>query len=115
LLAVVAAIRMEWCGEWREPGLSLAAPSLGRITVTEITVRQVGVLYLPVVSQHRLEEAVMTPLRTAALVLLFSLAVLSSVSTFVESYNLGKGLWAEHQFALEGDSSPLPVVNGRSR
>jgi hypothetical protein len=82
--------------------------------VTEITVRQVGVLYLPVVSQHRLEEAVMTPLRTAALVLLFSLAALSAVATFVESYE-GGVLRAGHQFALEGDSSPLPVVNGRSR
>jgi hypothetical protein len=59
----------------------------------------------------------MTPLRTAALVVLFTLAALSSVATFVESYNLGEGLWAfraGHQFALEGDSSPS-VLNGRSR
>jgi hypothetical protein len=57
----------------------------------------------------------MTPLRTAALVVLFTLAALSSVATFVESYNLGEGLWAwraGHQFALEGGPS---VVNGRSR
>jgi hypothetical protein len=50
----------------------------------------------------------MTPLRTAALVVLFALAALSSVATFVDSYNLGEGLWAlraAHQFALEGDSS----------
>jgi hypothetical protein len=47
----------------------------------------------------------MTPLRTTALVVLFSLAALSAVATFVESYNLGEGLWAsraEHQFAFEG-------------
>ena len=51
----------------------------------------------------------MTPLRTAALVVLFTLAALSAVTTFVESYNLGGGLWASragHQFALEGDTSP---------
>ena len=51
----------------------------------------------------------MTPLRTAVLVVLFTLAALSAVETFVESYNLGEGLWAlraGHQFALEGDSSP---------
>jgi hypothetical protein len=51
----------------------------------------------------------MTPLRTAALVVLFTLAALSAVATFVESYNLGAGLWASraaHQFAFEGDSSP---------
>jgi hypothetical protein len=35
----------------------------------------------------------MTPLRTAALVVLFTLAALSVVETFVESYNLGGGLW----------------------
>jgi hypothetical protein len=43
----------------------------------------------------------MSPLRTAALVLLFTLAALSSVATFVESYR-GDGLWAlraGHQFA----------------
>ena len=54
----------------------------------------------------------MTPLRTAALVLLFALAALSAVETFVELY---EGLWAlrvGHQFAFEGDSSP--VVNGRA-
>jgi hypothetical protein len=47
----------------------------------------------------------MTPLRTAALVVLFSLCALSAAATFVESYNLGEGLWAsraEHQFAFEG-------------
>jgi hypothetical protein len=58
----------------------------------------------------------MTPLRTAALVVLFTLAALSAVETFVESYNLGEGLWAlraGHQFAFEGDSSPS-VLNGRS-
>jgi hypothetical protein len=57
----------------------------------------------------------MTTLRTAALVLLFSLAALSAVETFVESYNLGEGLWAfraGHQFALEGHSSP--VLNGKA-
>jgi hypothetical protein len=60
----------------------------------------------------------MTPLRTAVLVVLFALAALSSVATLVESYNLGEGLWAlraGHQFALEGDSSPSSVLNGRSR
>jgi hypothetical protein len=60
----------------------------------------------------------MTPLRTTVLVVLFTLAALSTVETFVESYNLGEGLWAfraGHQFAFEGHSSPLPVVNGRSR
>ena len=60
----------------------------------------------------------MTPLRTAALVVLFTLAALSSVATLVESYNSGEALWAfraGHQFAFEGHSSPLPVVNGRSR
>jgi hypothetical protein len=56
----------------------------------------------------------MTPLRTAALVVLFTLAALSSVVTFVESYNLGRELWADHQFVLDGDSSPS-VLNGRSR
>jgi hypothetical protein len=43
----------------------------------------------------------MSPLRTAALVLLFTLAALSSVATFVEAYR-GDGLWAlraGHQFA----------------
>jgi hypothetical protein len=57
----------------------------------------------------------MTPLRLAALALLFALAALSAAETFVEAYNRGEGLWAlraGHQFALEGDSSPLPV-NGR--
>src|ERR1700733_11994243 len=85
------------------------AHSLGRTTVTQITVRKIGSCYLPVVSQHRLKEAVMSPLRTAVLVALFTLAALSSVVTFVEAYNLGEGLWAwsaAHQFALEGDSSP---------
>ena len=56
----------------------------------------------------------MTPLRTAALVVLFTLAALSVVVTFVESYNLGEGLWAlraGHQFAFEGDSSSS-VLNG---
>jgi hypothetical protein len=51
----------------------------------------------------------MSPLRTAALVVLFTLAALSSVATFVEAYNRGEGLWAfsaAHQFAFEGDSSP---------
>jgi hypothetical protein len=59
----------------------------------------------------------MTPLRTTALVILFALAALSSVATFVESYNLGEGLWAfraAHQFAFEGNSS-MSVLNGRSR
>jgi|HubBroStandDraft_6_1064221.scaffolds.fasta_scaffold185527_2 hypothetical protein len=56
----------------------------------------------------------MSPLRTAALVVLFTLAALSSVATFVESYNLGEGLWAGHQFAFEGDSSPSSVLNGRA-
>ena len=58
----------------------------------------------------------MTPLRTAVLVVLFTLAALSSVATFMESYSLGEGLWAlrGHQLALEGDSSQL-VPNGRSR
>jgi hypothetical protein len=49
----------------------------------------------------------MTPLRTTALVVLFTLAALSSVATFVESYNLGERLWAlkaAHQFALESDT-----------
>ena len=58
----------------------------------------------------------MTPFRTAALIVLFALAALSSVATFFEAYNRGEGLWAlrvAHQFAFEGDSSPLPVVNGR--
>jgi hypothetical protein len=43
----------------------------------------------------------MTPLRTTALVVLFTLAALSSAVTFVESYR-GEGLWAlraAHQFA----------------
>ena len=59
----------------------------------------------------------MTPLRTAALVVLFALAALSSVATFVESYNLGEGLWAlsaEHQFAFEGDPSPSSVLNRKA-
>jgi hypothetical protein len=34
----------------------------------------------------------MTPLRTAALVVLFALAALSAVETFVESYPRGGGL-----------------------
>ena len=58
----------------------------------------------------------MTPLRTAALVLLFTLAAFSSVATFVESYNLGEGLWAlraGHQFAMEGDSS-ASVLKGKA-
>jgi hypothetical protein len=42
----------------------------------------------------------MTPLRTAAIVVLFTLAALSAVATFVESYNLGEGLWALSSFAL---------------
>jgi hypothetical protein len=57
----------------------------------------------------------MTPLRTAALVVLFTLAALSAVETFAEAYNRGGGLWAwraGHQFAFEGDSSP--VLNGRA-
>jgi hypothetical protein len=56
----------------------------------------------------------MTPLRTAALVVLFTLAALSSVATFVESYKLGEGLWAAragHQFAFEGDSPALTTVD----
>ena len=56
----------------------------------------------------------MTPLRTTALVVLFTLAALSSVATFVESYNLGEGLWAlraAHQFAFEGDSPALTTVD----
>jgi hypothetical protein len=56
----------------------------------------------------------MSPLRTAVLVVLFTLAALSSVATFVESYNLGEGLWAlraGHQFALESDPSPSSVVD----
>jgi hypothetical protein len=36
----------------------------------------------------------MTPLRTTALVVLFSLAAVSAVASFVEAYNLGEGLWA---------------------
>ena len=47
----------------------------------------------------------MSPQRTAALVVLFTLAALSSVATFVEAYR-GEGLWARgagHQFALEGE------------
>ena len=51
----------------------------------------------------------MTPLRTAALVVLFTLAALSAVETFVESYNSGEALWvlrAGYQFAFEGH--PLP-------
>jgi hypothetical protein len=58
----------------------------------------------------------MSPLRMAVLVLLFALAALSAVETFVESYNLGEELWAfraGHQFAFEGDSSPS-VLNGRA-
>jgi hypothetical protein len=50
----------------------------------------------------------MSPLRTAVLVVLFALAAFSSVATFVDSYNLGEGLWAwsvAHQFAFGGDSS----------
>ena len=46
----------------------------------------------------------MSPFRTAALVVLFTLAALSSVATFVEAYR-GEGLWARgagHQFALQG-------------
>ena len=57
----------------------------------------------------------MTPLRTAALVVLFTLAALSAVETFVESYNRGEAVWAlraGHQFAFEGDSPP--VVNWRA-
>jgi hypothetical protein len=57
----------------------------------------------------------MSPLRTAALVVLFTLAALSSVATLVESYR-GEGVWAlraGHQFALEGDSSPS-VLNGKA-
>jgi hypothetical protein len=49
----------------------------------------------------------MTPLRTTALVALFTLAALSVVATFVEAYNLGEGLWAlraAHQLAFEGDT-----------
>jgi hypothetical protein len=34
----------------------------------------------------------MTPLRTAALVVLFALATLSTVATFVESYNRGEAV-----------------------
>jgi hypothetical protein len=36
----------------------------------------------------------MTPLRTAVLVVLFTLAALSTVASFVEAYNRGEGLWA---------------------
>jgi hypothetical protein len=43
---------------------------------------------------HRLERPLMTPFRTTAVVVLFTLAALSAVATFVESYNLGEGLWA---------------------
>ena len=56
----------------------------------------------------------MTPLRTTALVVLFTLAALSAVATFVESYNLGEGLWASraaHEFAFEGDPSALTTVD----
>jgi hypothetical protein len=35
----------------------------------------------------------MTPLRTAALVVLFALAALSAVETFVESYHRGGAWW----------------------
>jgi hypothetical protein len=59
----------------------------------------------------------MTPLRAAALVVLFTLAALSTVVTFVESYNLGAGLWAlraEHQLAFGGDPSPSSVLNGKA-
>jgi hypothetical protein len=59
----------------------------------------------------------MSPLRTAALVVLFTLAALSAVGTCVESYHLGGGLWAVragHQFAFEGDSSPSSVLNVRA-
>jgi hypothetical protein len=62
--------------------------------------------------------AVMTPLRTAALVVLFSLAALSAVETVVEAYNRGEGLWAlraAHQFAFEGDTPAVrEVVKGRA-
>jgi hypothetical protein len=59
----------------------------------------------------------MTPLRTAALVVLFTLAALSSVATFLEAYNRGEGLWAlraGHQFALEGGLSPSSVLNWKA-
>ena len=59
----------------------------------------------------------MTPLRTAVLVVLFALAALSSVETFVESYNSGEALWAlraGHQFAFEGHSSPSSVLKGKA-
>jgi hypothetical protein len=49
----------------------------------------------------------MTPLRTAVLVVLFTLAALSAVETFAELSDHGGGLWAlraAHQFAFEGDS-----------
>jgi hypothetical protein len=42
----------------------------------------------------------MTPLRTTALVVLFTLAALSAVATFVESYNLGERLRALSTFAV---------------
>jgi hypothetical protein len=59
----------------------------------------------------------MSPLRTAVLVALFTLATISSVVTFVEAYNRGEGLWAlraAHQFVLEEDSSPSSVLKGRA-
>jgi hypothetical protein len=83
--------------------------------VTEVTVRKIGPCYLPVVfATTGYRRAVMSPSRNAVLVVLFALAALSAVETFVEAYNLGEGLWAwtaGHQFALEGGSSP--VVNGK--
>jgi hypothetical protein len=46
-----------------------------------------------VVSQQEAKRGpFMTPLRTAALVVLFALAALSAVETFVESYPRGGGL-----------------------
>jgi hypothetical protein len=59
----------------------------------------------------------MTPLRNAVLALLFALAALSAAETFVEAYNRGEGLWAfraGHQFALEDDSPPSSVLNGKA-
>jgi hypothetical protein len=58
----------------------------------------------------------MSPLRNAVLVVLFALAALSTVETFVESYNSGEALWAfraAHQFAFEGHSSPS-VLKGKA-
>jgi hypothetical protein len=93
-VSAARVLRCAWESGWwrgpRSPAPSGSASSLAIRYVTWITASATSRLY----QSAKLNEALMTPLRTAALVVLFTLAALSAVETLVESYNLGGGLWA---------------------